>query len=507
MDLEFQKYSTLPKYAFQNRYEEFEDTKHLSKEEKEEYYPFDKMEEECGVFGLHSTVTQDTFSLSQFGLFALQHRGQEACGIAVGNKGKILSVKDEGLVLDVFKSIEDPQQYMGSTVIGHTRYTTAGDKKKYNFQPFFAKNEYDQIILSIAHNGNLTNAKQLRKELEDEGVVFRATSDTEVILRLIQKNLDLGLRGAIKATMEKIEGAYSVVGITRNKFFAFRDFNGIRPLVLGAIDENTFVVASESCALDGVGAQYVRDVLPGEIIYTSDNEEGLQSYIVKDDCVNKICAFEYIYFARPDSTLEGINVHEVREKSGKKIWEQAPVEADIVIGVPDSGVPAAIGFSKASGIPFRPVLIKNRYIGRSFIIPSQEMREHLVNLKLNPIVSEIKGKRVVIIDDSIVRGTTSKRLVKILKKAGVKEIHFRSVSPPIIAPCFLGIDTPTKDDLISANMSKEELRQYLDVDSLEFLTVGNLVQILGSPNHCFGCFTEKYPVKNPDELAFVDQGD
>lgn len=503
MDLEFQDYSPLPKYAFQNRYREFEENKDISKEQTENY-PFDKMEEECGVFGVHSTENQDTFSLAQFGLFALQHRGQEACGIAVGNNGKILSVKDEGLVLDVFKSIKDPQQYMGSTVIGHTRYTTAGDKKKYNFQPFFAKNEYDQIILSIAHNGNLTNARELRKELEDEGVVFRATSDTEVILRLIQKNLDLGLRGAIKATMEKIEGAYSVVGLTRNKFFAFRDFNGIRPLVLGAIDENTFVVASETCALDGVGAQYVRDILPGEIVYTSDKEEGLHSYLVKDDCVNKICAFEYIYFARPDSTLEGISVHEVREKSGMKIWEQAPVEADIVIGVPDSGVPAAIGFSKASGIPFRPVLIKNRYIGRSFIIPSQEMREHFVNLKLNPIVSEIKDKRVVIIDDSIVRGTTSKRLVKILKNAGVKEIHFRSVSPPIIAPCFLGIDTPTKDDLISANMNKDELRKYLDVDSLEFLSVENLISILGSPNHCFGCFTEKYPVPNPQAFALFD---
>ena len=501
MQIEFKYYSTLSKYAFANRYSDFQNTKYQIPNTN---YPFDKMEEECGIFGLYSDNEVDTFSLSQFGLFALQHRGQEACGVSVASKNKIITVKDEGLVLDVFKTIPNPESLLGNAVIGHTRYTTAGDKKKYNFQPFFAKNEYDQPILSIAHNGNLTNAKELKAELEAEGVVFKATSDSEVILRLIQKNLDLGLRGAIKATMEKIEGAYSVVGLTRNKFFAFRDFNGIRPLVLGAVDENTFVVASESCALDGVGAQYVRDVLPGEIIYTSDNEKGLQSYIVKDDCVNKICAFEYIYFARPDSTLEGINVHEVREKSGMKIWEQAPVDADIVIGVPDSGVPAAIGFSKASGIPFRPVLIKNRYIGRSFIIPSQEMREHLVNLKLNPIVSEIKGKRVVIIDDSIVRGTTSKRLVKILKNAGVTEIHFRSVSPPIIAPCFLGIDTPTKDDLISANMNKEELRKYLDVDSLEFLSVDNLINILGSPNHCFGCFTEKYPVKNPDELTFVD---
>ena len=465
----------------------------------------DEPTEECGIMGMYSYHDIDTFSLSQFGLFALQHRGQEACGISVLKDGKIHSYKDEGLVLDVFKSIENPETYMGNSVIGHTRYTTAGDKKKYNYQPFFAKNEYDQIILSIAHNGNLTNARILKKELEEEGVVFKATSDSEVILRLIQKNLDLGLRGAIKATMERIEGAYSVVGMTRNKFFAFRDFNGIRPLVLGAIDEQTYVAASETCALDAMGAQYVRDILPGEVVFTTEND-GLQSYMVKDDCVNKICAFEYIYFARPDTTLENINVHEIREKSGEKIWEQAPVEADLVIGVPDSGVPAAIGFSKASGIPFRPVLIKNRYIGRSFIIPTQEMRERIVNLKLNPIISEIKGKRVVIIDDSIVRGTTSKRLVKILKDAGVKEIHFRSVSPPIVAPCFLGIDTPVKDDLISANMSKDELRDYLGVDSLEFLSMDNLKDILGSSDHCFGCFTEKYPVENTDGLQdYVDQ--
>ena len=458
----------------------------------------DAPNEECGIFGLYSDEDIDTFSLSQFGLFALQHRGQEACGISVMKEGRINNYKDEGLVLDVFKSIREPEMFMGNSVIGHTRYTTAGDKKKYNFQPFFAKNEWDQIILSIAHNGNLVNAVELRNELIAEGVTFRATSDTEVILRLIQKNLDLGLRGAIKYTMERIEGAYSVVGMTRNKFFAFRDFNGIRPLVLGQLDDKTFVVTSETAALDAVGAKYVRDVEPGEIIYTNENEKGLKSYKVKENCTNRICSFEYIYFARPDTELENVNVYKIREKSGEKIWEQAPVDADIVIGVPDSGVPAAIGFSKASGIPFSPVLIKNRYIGRSFIVPTQEMRERIVNLKLNPIISEIKDKRVVIIDDSIVRGTTSKRLVKILKDAGVKEIHFRSVSPPIIAPCFLGIDTPTKDDLISANMTKDELKDYLGVDSLEFLSLDNLKTILGSSDHCFGCFTEKYPVENKE---------
>jgi amidophosphoribosyltransferase len=287
--------------------------------------------------------------------------------------------------------------------------------------------------------------------------------------------------------------------MTRNKFFAFRDFHGIRPLVLGAIDEKTFVAASETAALDGVGAQYVRDILPSEIIFTSENEEGLQSFLVKENCERRICAFEYIYFARPDSNLEGINIHEIRERSGEKIWEQAPVEADVVIGVPDSGVPAAIGFSKASGIPFRPILIKNRYVGRSFIVPTQEMRERIVNLKLNPIASEIKGKSVVIIDDSIVRGTTAKRLVKILKDAGAKKIHFRSVSPPIIAPCFLGIDTPSKDDLISATLSKKDLHKYLGVDTLEFLSLENLTEILGSSDYCFGCFTEKYPVEKGQE--------
>ena len=464
----------------------------------------DAPNEECGIFGLYSESDLDTFSLSQFGLFALQHRGQEACGISVANNGKIVNIKDEGLVLDVYKDIKEPQTFMGNAVIGHTRYTTAGDKKKYNFQPFFAKNEYDQIILSIAHNGNLTNARQLKIGLEAEGVVFKATSDSEVILRLIQKNLDLGLRGAIKATMEKIEGAYSVVGITRNKFFAFRDFHGIRPLVLGQLDDKTYVAASESAALDGIGATYIRDIKPGEIVYTSDTENGLQSFMVKENCERRICAFEYIYFARPDSEMENINVYEIREKSGEKIWEQAPVEADVVIGVPDSGVPAAIGFSRVSGIPFRPVLVKNRYIGRSFIVPTQDMRERIVNLKLNPIISEIKGKRVVIIDDSIVRGTTSKRLVKILKDAGVKEIHFRSVSPPIIAPCYLGIDTPSKDDLISANMNAEELKNYLGVDSLEFLSMENLISILGSANHCFGCFTEKYPVSKGEEVELFD---
>lgn len=453
---------------------------------------YDSPEEECGVFGVYSTHKIDTFSLVQFGLFALQHRGQEACGFSVLKDGFIHTVKQEGLVLDAFKSVESAEDFQGNAAIGHTRYTTAGDKKRYNYQPLFAKNQYDKTILSIAHNGNLVCIEPIRKKLEQEGINFLATSDTEVMLRLIQKYLDKGIENAIKQTVTNIEGAYSVLALTENKLVAFRDPNGIRPLCIGIIDEDTYVLASESCALDGVGAQFFRDVLPGEMIII--DEEGLRSEIIFKKAQQRICSFEYIYFARPDSIIENIEVHKVRMESGKKLYEQSPVDADMVIGVPDSGVPAAIGYSKASGIPFMPVLIKNRYIGRSFIIPTQEMRERIVNLKLNPIHSEIKGKRIVIIDDSIVRGTTSKRLVKILRESGAKEIHFRSASPPIIAPCFLGIDTPDKRYLISSNKTREELREYLKVNSLDFLSLESLYEILGSKNHCFGCFTGKYPV-------------
>ncbi|MDR3271883.1 MAG: amidophosphoribosyltransferase [Flavobacteriaceae bacterium] len=452
----------------------------------------DSPTEECGIFGVFSSHNIDTFSLVQFGLFALQHRGQEACGFSVLKEGQISTFKQEGLVLDAFKSIDKTSDYQGNAAIGHTRYTTAGDKKKYNYQPLFAKNQYDTTVLSIAHNGNLINIQPLRNQLEKEGINFLATSDTEIMLRLIQKYLPEGIENAVKESVNHIEGAYSVLALTQEKLIAFRDPNGIRPLCIGVLDEKTYVLASESCALDAVGAQFFRDVLPGEMIII--DKEGFHSEIIFEKTQPKICAFEYIYFARPDSIIENIEAHKIRMKSGERLYQQSPVKADIVIGVPDSGVPAAIGFSKVSGIPFMPVLIKNRYIGRSFIVPTQEMRERVVNLKLNPIAGEIKGKKIVIIDDSIVRGTTSKRLVKILREAGAREIHFRSASPPIIAPCFLGIDTPDKSDLISASKNKEELKNYLKVNSLDFITIENLKELLGSENHCFGCFTGHYPV-------------
>ena len=454
----------------------------------------DKPQEECGVFGVYSTQNIDTFSIAQFGMFALQHRGQEACGVSVLKDGMIHTSKKNGLVLDAFKAIEEVELFQGNAAIGHTRYSTTGDGSRRNIQPLYAVNQYGKPFLSIVHNGNLCGHQELRNELEANDLPFLATSDTEVILRKIQKNIHLSLQEAIRLAMQKIVGAYSVLALVNNKLAAFRDPNGIRPLCLGKIDDETYIFSSESCGLDAVGAEFVREIEPGEIVIV--DEEGLHSFPLENP-QKKSCAFEFIYFSRPDSVMEGKSIHQVRVASGRKLYEQSPVEADVVIGVPDSGVPAAIGYSQASGIPFDSILVKNRYMSRSFIVPSQEMRERIVNLKLNPILSQIAGKRIVVIDDSIVRGTTSKRLVKILKDAGAKEIHFRSASPPIIAPCFLGIDTPDKSQLISANMSLEELKNFMDVDSIDFLNIENLKEILGSSNHCFGCFTEKYPV-NPN---------
>ncbi|MBA5628226.1 amidophosphoribosyltransferase [Moheibacter lacus] len=453
----------------------------------------DSMEEECGVFGIYSPNNIDTFSLAQFGMFALQHRGQEAAGVSVLKEGNIKTYKSTGLVLDVFKQIEEIEEFQGNAAIGHTRYTTAGGGSSKNIQPLYAVNYYGKPHFSIAHNGNVIETDELKEELYKEGLPFLATSDTEVILRSIQKHSDLSVQEAIQKGLKNIRGAYSVLLLTKNSLAAFRDPNGIRPLCIGKIDEETYVFSSESCALDAVGAEFIRDVEPGEIIVA--DKDGLHSYSLEQPSKQRICAFEYIYFARPDSNIQGKDIYDLRVESGRKLYEQSPVEADVVIGVPDSGVPSAIGFSNASGIPFEPILVKNRYMSRSFIVPSQEMRERVVNLKLNPIKDKIKGKRLVILDDSIVRGTTSKLLIKILKEAGAKEIHFRSASPPIIAPCFLGIDMPTKKDLISANMNNKELAVYLGVDSLDFLSVPNLIEIIGSTNHCFGCFTEKYPVQ------------
>lgn len=452
----------------------------------------DSMNEECGIFGVYSPNQINTYSITQFGLFALQHRGQEACGVSFLKDGNIKTIKKTGLVLDVFKTMEaDIEDYQGNAAIGHTRYTTAGGGSRRNIQPLYTYNMYGKPHFSIAHNGNLIEVEKLRAELEAEGLPFLATSDTEVLLRSIQKYSHLDLVEAIQKGTEKVKGAYSVLLLTNNQMAAFRDPNGIRPLSMGKLND-AYIFCSETCALDAVGAEFIRSVEPGEIVIV--NEEGVHSYWLKQKKEHRVCAFEYIYFARPDSNIEGKEIYDLRVDSGRKLFEQSPVDADLVIGVPDSGIPSAIGYSEASGIPYEPILVKNRYMSRSFIVPTQEMRERIVNLKLNPIKNKIKGKRLVVLDDSIVRGTTSKLLIKILKEAGAKEIHFRSASPPIIAPCYLGIDMPSKADLISGNKTIKEVEEYLQVDSLDFLTVKNLMELLGSDEHCFGCFTEKYPV-------------
>ncbi|WP_185855634.1 amidophosphoribosyltransferase [Blattabacterium cuenoti] len=457
---------------------------------------YDKFHDECGIFGVYSPKNIDTFTLIQFGLFALQHRGQEACGFSVLRDGYIISHKNEGLVLDFFRKISNDECYNGNAVIGHTRYSTEGGQSKKNIQPFFGVNSFGKSTISIVHNGNLVNAKIIRNKLESEGINFISEySDSEVILRLIQKYLlEFGnsLKKAIKKTTLDIIGAYSVIVLMNDQIAAFRDPNGIRPLCYGLLNKSTYIFSSETCGIDSVGGIYVRDVFPGEIIIV--NNKSIKFYFFTKKVKKRICSFEYIYFSRPDSLIENLSVYKIREKSGEKLYNQYPVKADVVIGVPDSGVPAAIGYSKASGIPFKPILVKNKYIGRSFILPKKEMREKIVNLKLNPILYEIKGKKIVIIDDSIVRGTTSKRLVTILRKAGAKEIHFRSASPPIIAPCYLGVNTPNKEDLISYNIEKHSIKNLLNVDSLEFLSMDNLLEILGGKNYCFGCFTENYPV-------------
>jgi len=453
----------------------------------------DRLEEECGIFGVYSPENIGTFSLAQFGMFALQHRGQEAAGISALKDGVIRTFKSEGLVLDVFKQIEPVEDFQGNAVIGHTRYTTAGGMSKKNIQPLYAVNYFGKPHFSIVHNGQVIETDALKEKLTEEGLPFLATSDTEVILRSIQKHAKDPVEVAIRKGMKPIRGAYSILLLTDQSLAAFRDPNGIRPLCIGKLDEKTFVFSSETCALDAVGAEFLRDVEPGEIVVA--DKDGLHSYSLGQPTKSRICSFEYVYFARPDSNLQGTEVYDLRVKSGKKLYEQSPVDADVVIGVPDSGVPSAIGYSEASGIPFEPILVKNRYMSRSFIVPSQKLRERIVNLKLNPIRAKIKGRRVVILDDSIVRGTTSRILIRILKEAGAKEIHFRSASPPVVSPCHLGIDMPNKKDLIAANMSKKELTEYLGVDSLDFLSVESLIEILGSKNYCFGCFTGHYPVE------------
>lgn len=454
----------------------------------------DKLKEECGVFGIYSRSGRDVAALTYYGLYALQHRGQESTGIAVCDGQELHSHKGMGLVRDVF----DPDtlgSLNGKAAIGHVRYSTSGESRLENAQPLLSRSKLGSI--AIAHNGTLVNANVIRELLEDAGVLFLTSSDSEVILNLIARNAGKGNEQAIISAIQAVKGSYAIVMLTKDQLIGIRDPNGIRPLCIGRIGED-HVLASESSALDAVGAELVRDVAPGEMVII--DESGIRStqFAEKTRCMT--CAFEYIYFARPDSRIDGIGVYEARVAAGEVLAREAPAEADVVIGVPDSGIPAAIGYAQASGIPFGIGFIKNRYVGRTFITPSQESREIAVSVKLNALKVNVEGKRVVLIDDSIVRGTTSRRLVQILRKAGAKEIHFRIASPMVKYPCYFGIDTPYRRDLLASRMSVEEITAYIGADSLSYISEKGLLQTLKKGRgFCLGCLNGEYPVDTPIE--------
>lgn len=457
-------------------------------------YSPDKFQDECGVYGIFN-IGEENLEVAKrtyYGLYALQHRGQESAGIVTCDGDKLICHKDMGLVSEVFDK-ESLSSLKGNSAIGHVRYSTAGESCAKNAQPIIG--EFKLGSIAIAHNGNLTNADIIRELLEDSGCIFQTSIDSEVILYLIARSAKKGILNAILDTMQAIKGSFAMVMLTPNELVGIRDPHGIRPLCIGKIGDS-YVLASESCALDATGAEYIRDVEAGEIVVI--NKEGIKSIKFGEKSTKAVCSFEYIYFARPDSVIDGISVHKSRYEAGKVLYKESPVEADIVVAVPDSGISAAMGYSKASGIPYDVALIKNKYIGRTFIAPSQEERESAVGIKLNVLKENVKGKRVVLIDDSIVRGTTSKILVELLRKAGAKEIHFRVSSPVVRYPCYFGIDTPYRQGLIGANMKVEEIEKLIGADSLRYLSEEGLLSCLKSDcGFCMGCFSGEYPISAP----------
>jgi len=457
--------------------------------------PGDAPEEACGVFGVYAPG-EDVARVTYFGLYALQHRGQESAGIAVTSGDGIIVVKDMGLVSQVFNE-ESFYSLKGDYAIGHVRYSTTGSTHWENAQPIYDISHRGP--LALAHNGNLVNTELLRERLEASGATFTSTSDTEVIGAMLNSSESPTTMGAIKDVFRELHGAYSVVILTEEGLFGARDPHGIRPLCIGRRGSATFI-ASETAALDVVGAEFVREVEPGEAVQV--NADGIHAERFAPVDRSALCIFEFIYFARPDSHLYGRVLYDARKEMGMHLAEEAPVEADIVIPVPDSGVPAAIGFAEESGIPFGEGLIKNRYIGRTFIQPSQSIRQLGVRLKLNPLKPVIEGKRLVVVDDSIVRGTTSRKIVEILKDAGAAEVHMRVSSPPIIDPCFYGIDTAVRSELIASTKSVEEIRRFLGADTLHYLSMENLVESCRSPksDFCTACFDGSYFIDMPDDL-------
>ena len=446
--------------------------------------------EECAVVGVYNA--QNAASLAYYSLFSMQHRGQEASGIATSNGENIAVIKHSGLVTEVFCD-ETLNKLKGFSAVGHNRYSTAGSDSMADTQPIFAR--YDLGEIAIVHNGNLTNARKIRDSLIKEGAIFQSRMDTETLIHLIAKAKQENLTDRIKEAVCQLEGAFCFVILSRKKMFVIRDRHGFRPLSLGEITNpdgsKGYIVASETCAFDLVGAKFVRDVEPGEMLVFS--KDSMQSYNIMSR--NPLpCVFEYIYFARPDSRVFGRLVYEIRKNMGRELAKENPVEADLVIPVPDSGVAAALGYSQESGIPFELGIIRNHYVGRTFIEPTQQIRELKVRLKLNPIRELIEDKRVVVIDDSIVRGTTSRQIVKILRDCGAKEIHMKISSPPTISPCFYGVDTPNKEELISAKMNEQEVCKFIGADSLAYLSLDGLKRSVDIENYqyCQACFDGKY---------------
>lgn len=444
-----------------------------------------KIKEECGVFGAYRT--EEPAMLAYFGLHALQHRGQEGAGIACADGEQIICRKGCGLLTDVFRP-QDLEELQGHSCIGHVRYATAGGGELENVQPLVARSHMGSV--AVVHNGQIVNARALREELESRGSIFRGTSDSEIILHLIQGGKG-SLLEKIKAACLRLDGAFSFLILTEKNMYAIRDKNGIRPLSLGRCGDG-WCVSSETCAFHVMNAEFVRDVLPGEIVKFS--AAGVESCFYTEDRNDCLCAMEYVYFSRPDSTLEGLSVHAVRKETGRLLARLEPRRdfADIVVGVPDSSLSAAMGYSEELGLPNEMGLIKNRYIGRTFIQPTQKLRDTGVKMKLSANQPVVKGKRVVLVDDSLVRGTTSRRIVQLLREAGAAEIHLRIASPEMIAPCFYGVDTSTRRELASARFSAGDLCRRLGADSLRFLPVEGLRTACGSRNHCLACFTGRY---------------
>lgn len=458
---------------------------------------FGKLKEECGVFGVFSNDKSDVARLTYHGLYALQHRGQESAGIAVNDEGTILHHKDMGLVPEVFNEVV-LNHLKGKIAIGHVRYSTTGASLRENAQPMVVK--YKNGQLALAHNGNLVNAAGLRTAMEENGAIFQTTSDTEVIANLISRYRvgSNGIEDTLTRVMNEIKGSYAMVIMTPKKLIGIRDPLGIRPLCIGKCG-NSYILASESCALDSVGAEFVRDVNPGEIVLIG--EDGLGSVQTGSAACSRLCIFEFVYFARPDSVIDGASVHKARIEAGRQLAIEHPVDADIVIGAPDGGLNAALGYSRQTGIPYGQGLLKNRYVGRTFIQPEQGQRETGVRIKFNAMKSEISGKRVIMVDDSIVRGTTTRRIVQMLKDAGAKEVHMRVSSPPYKYPCYFGIDISSSKQLVASKYSIEEIRKMIGADSLGYLSLEGLLKtpVEARCSFCTACFNCEYPMDVPEE--------